>query len=380
LDLIPAIDPKAFSKFETLEISNSTITKLEKKFFKNAVEAKSLVLDYVKLLRIPVDFFENLHKVEEIVITDCELQNLTQPIFDSLKEHLKSLTLKGNEIDIVNPLAIKNLNLQAGEFHDQCAGNVKFSDVNLTEGMRACYQNFEVYTSKKVDKLSLKLYDTMDKLSSMETAMTKKIAELERKLQEEAGKTEVFKLNTNNTIEELSEMKQIMVQQIVELDRKLRESKNKAEDLKLNSDNTAKKIVELERKLQEEANKTEILKLNTNNTIEELSEMKQTMSQQIVEFEKKLNESDNKAEEHKLSANDTAKKIVELENKLQEEANNSYETMAEKIIEDNEIRVLIQDLHTIIICLILLSFVGAFSFIAMWWVNKKPLHGTKKQQ
>jgi hypothetical protein len=192
LELIPAIDPKVFPKFETLEISNSTITKFDKKFFKNAVEAKSLLLDGLKLLRIQADFFENLHKVENISITDCELQNLTEPIFDSLKDHLKSLTLTTNEIDIVNPIALNNLNLQAGEFHDKCAGHVKFPDANLAEKLKTCYQNFETFTSKQVDKLSIKLFDTMDKLSAMEKAMTKKIAELERKLREETeNKTEV---------------------------------------------------------------------------------------------------------------------------------------------------------------------------------------------
>jgi hypothetical protein len=218
---IPPIDRKAFPEFETLEISASTITKFDKNFFKDTGDVKTLVLDGLQSLRMPVDFFEHLHKVEEILIEDCTLQHLTQPIFDTLKDHLKILTLNSNEIEVVGPTVLKNLNLQSGEFQDKCAENVKFPNNNLAVDLKTCYQNFETFSSKQVDKLGVELYNTIEKISAVEKTMNKKIVEFEGKLREEANKTEALKLNTNTTTKELSEMKQTMAQQIIELERKL---------------------------------------------------------------------------------------------------------------------------------------------------------------
>jgi small-conductance mechanosensitive channel len=100
--------------------------------------------------------------------------------------------------------------------------------------------------------------------------------------------------------------------------------------------------------------------------------MKQTTAQQIMELERKLQESENKAKDLKLSANDTAKKIVELERKLREETENKTE-------DDEKIRVSIQNQQITIFCLILLSLIGTFSFIAMLCITKKSLVENKKE-
>lgn len=196
LDHIPADFKKAFPKFDTLSLSDCSVTVADGTFFKDAGHLKSLYADEVNLRELKSDFFAPLKDLESLSLIGCNIENLTSSDLFSNNKKLNTISLEKNGIDYISPLIFKSSKMINVKILENCV------ETNLSP---ANFKNFQTIIKNCSDSFLIK---EVEQMQHQMLEMPRKIEDLKQSLQGKIKKTDDKLEQTDKTIKENAELVQ----------------------------------------------------------------------------------------------------------------------------------------------------------------------------
>lgn len=142
------INPETFenlNNLEELDLSDNEIEEFDESTFEKMKNLKILYLGNLKLNKVPVGIFENLRNLQNISLEGNQLQNIDRSIFKE-NPKVQNIWLNNNKIRTLNPKTfegLKNLeylDLRGNDCIDQYFAENSLQDLNSELG-RKCRQD-----------------------------------------------------------------------------------------------------------------------------------------------------------------------------------------------------------------------------------------------